>query len=62
MISFIIWVVGIVLGIKAILDIFKKNINTGWKIVWSALLIVTSWLGLAVYWFYAKDKLEDWCK
>ncbi len=62
MISFIIWVVGIVLGIKAILDIFKKNINTGCKIVWSALIVVTSWLGLAVYYFFAKDKLEDWCK
>ena len=51
----IIWLVGTVLAIMAVLDVFKKNISTGWKIVWSLLLLVTGWIGLAVYYFFAKN-------
>ena len=58
----IIWVVGTILAIKAVLEGFKKNISTGWKIIWSVLLLVTGWIGLAVYYFYAKDKIEGWSK
>ena len=58
----IIWLVGTVLAIMAVLDVFKKNISTGWKIIWSLLLLVTGWIGLAVYYFFAKDKIEDWSK
>lgn len=58
----IIWLVGTVLAIMAILDVFKKNISTGWKIIWSLLLLVTGWIGLAVYYFFAKNKIEDWSK
>ena len=48
--------------IEALLEVFKKNISTGWKIIWSVLLLVTGWIGLAVYYFYAKDKIEGWSK
>ncbi|MBQ7019235.1 MAG: PLDc N-terminal domain-containing protein [Bacteroidales bacterium] len=58
----IIWLVGTVLAIMAVLDVFKKNISTGWKIIWSILLLVTGWIGLAVYYFFAKNKIEDWSK
>ena len=58
----IIWLVGTVLAIMAVLDVFKKNISTGWKIIWSLLLLVTGWIGLAVYYFFAKNKIEDWSK
>ena len=58
----IIWLVGTVLAIMAVLDVFKKNISTGWKIIWALLLLVTGWIGLAVYYFFAKDKIEDWSK
>ncbi|MBQ2133283.1 MAG: hypothetical protein II202_04260 [Bacteroidales bacterium] len=58
----IIWLVGTILAIKAVLEVFKKNISTGWKIIWSVLLLVTGWIGLAVYYFYAKDKIEGWSK
>mgnify|MGYP003447626802 FL=1 len=58
----IIWLVGTVLAIMAVMDVFKKNISTGWKIVWSLLLLVTGWIGLAVYYFFAKNKIEDWSK
>lgn len=58
----IIWLVGTVLAIMAVMDVFKKNMKTGWKIVWSLLLLATGWIGLAVYYFYAKDKIEGWSK
>jgi hypothetical protein len=58
----IIWLIGTILAIKAVLEVFKKNISTGWKIIWSVLLLVTGWIGLAVYYFYAKDKIEGWSK
>jgi uncharacterized membrane protein (DUF485 family) len=50
------------LAIKAVLEVCKKNISTGWKLVWSVLLLVTGWIGLAVYYFFAKDKIESWSK
>ncbi len=50
------------MAIMAVLDVFKKNISTGWKIIWSLLLLVTGWIGLAVYYFFAKNKIEDWSK
>ena len=58
----IIWLIGTLLAIKAVLEVFKKKISTGWKIIWSVLLLVTGWLGLAVYYFFAKDKIESWSK
>ncbi len=58
----IIWLIGTVLAIMAVLDVFKKNISTGWKIIWALLLLVTGWIGLAVYYFFAKNKIEDWSK
>lgn len=58
----IIWLIGTVLAIMAVMDVFKKNISIGWKIIWSVLLLVTGWIGLAVYYLFAKDKIEGWSK
>lgn len=58
----IIWLIGTVLAIMAVMDVFKKNISTGWKIIWSVLLLVTGWIGLAVYYLFAKDNIEGWSK
>lgn len=58
----IIWLIGTILAIMAIMDVFKKNISTGWKIVWSLVLLITGWIGLAVYYLFAKDKIEGWSK
>lgn len=60
MISFIIWVVGVVLAIKAAMDVWKLNADTVKKIVVIVLLLLTSWVGLAFYYLYAKDRLAGW--
>ena len=51
----IIYIVGLVLAVMAVLDIFKKNISTPWKIIWTILILITSWIGLAVYYLFAKS-------
>lgn len=58
----IIWLAGVVLSILAIIDITKKPISTGWKIGWSVILLITGWIGLIVYYVYAKNKIVDWSK
>ena len=62
MVGFIIWIVGLVLCIKAVLEIWKWNVDTVKKLLVIVLVLLTSWIGLAVYYFYAKDKLVHWFK
>ena len=62
MISFLIWIVGVVLAVKAVLEILKMPINMVGKVISSVLVLFCSWVGLAIYYFYAKDRLVDWFK
>lgn len=62
MIGFIIWIVGVVLTIKAAIEIWNLNVDSVKKIVVIVLLVLTSWIGIAVYYLVAKDKLATWLK
>lgn len=62
MVGKIIYLVGIVLSILAVVDIFKKNIGIGWKIVWAVVVLATSWVGLIAYFLILKNNIEKWCK
>ncbi|MBR2052244.1 MAG: hypothetical protein IJ961_07215 [Bacteroidales bacterium] len=62
MIGAILYVVGIVLCVKAVLEVLKMPISSAGKVISVILLLVTSWIGLAVYYFYAKDHLTEWFK
>lgn len=62
MIGFIIWIIGVVLTIKAAIEIWNLNVDPVKKIVVIVLLVLTSWLGIAVYYLVAKDKLSTWLK
>lgn len=62
MIAFILYVVGIILCVKAILEVLKMPISGAGKVISVVLLLVTSWIGLAVYYLYAKDHLTEWFK
>ena len=62
MIGFIIWIVGVVLTIKAAIEILNLNVDPVKKIVVIVLLVLTSWIGIAVYYLVAKDKLATWLK
>ena len=56
----IIYIAGIVLSVLAVLDIIKKPISTSGKIITAVIVLLTSWIGLAVYYLYAKDHLTEW--
>lgn len=58
----IIYLIGLVLAILAVIDIFKKPISLVGKIICAVLVLATSWIGLAVYYLYAKDRLTSWFK
>jgi hypothetical protein len=62
MIGTIIYVIGIVVTVMAVIDVFKKNISPVCKIGITIILLLTSWIGLAVYYLYAQNKIEDWCR
>ncbi len=58
----IIYIIGVVLSVLAVLDIIKKPISIVGKIITAILVLATSWIGLAVYYLYAKDRLTKWFK
>ena len=62
MIGTIVWLIGLVCAIWCVLDIFKKNISTGGKVIAAVVVLLTSWVGLAVYYFYGRDQLQEWFK
>lgn len=62
MIGTIIWLIGVCCAIWCVMDIFKKNISTGAKVIAAVVVLLTSWLGFAVYYFYGRDHLAEWFK
>ena len=60
--SSLIYIVGVVLSVIAVLDIIKKPISLVGKIICSVLVLCTNWIGLAVYYLYAKNHITDWFK
>ena len=58
----ILYVVGVILGVVAVLEILGQPINLLAKILVIAFVLFTSWIGLAVYYLYAKDRLTKWFK
>ena len=62
MLGTIIYIIGLVLAVKAVLEILKMPSGLAGKVISAVLVLCCSWVGLAVYYFYAKDKLVDWFK
>lgn len=58
----IIIILGYILAIWVILDIFKKNMSMAGKIICTLVLLLTSWVGVLVYFLWAKDHVTEWFK
>lgn len=56
--GFIIWIIGLVLCIKAVLEILKWDIDGIKKLLVVIILLLTSWVGLAVYYFWGRENLQ----
>lgn len=48
--------------IKAALEIWTMHFSKEKRLLAIVLLLVTNWVGVCVYYFYAKNKLEEWLK
>ncbi len=58
----IIYLLGLVLAILAVIDIFKKPISLVGKIICAVIVLATSWVGLIIYYLYAKNHITEWFK
>lgn len=57
---FLIWLIGLSLTIRAVIEISQLDISANKKRIAILIVILTSWLGAFFYTFYAKDKLPIW--
>ncbi len=56
----IIYIIGLVLAVLAVIDICKKPISVVGKVICSVIVLLTSWIGLIVYYLWAKDHITEW--
>jgi len=59
MTGFIIWIIGVVLAVKAVLEIMKWPIDSVKKLLVVIILLLTSWLGILVYYFWGRENLPQ---
>ncbi len=60
MVATIIYVVGVILGVVAVLEILGQPINLLSKILIIAFVLITSWIGIAVYYLFLRGNLTRW--
>lgn len=57
MVSFLIWLVGVICCIWCIKDVWSKKLDTVVKVLLTIALLAFSWIGLAVYYFLLRNRL-----
>ena len=62
MIGFLIWIIGLILAIKAVLEIMKWKVDGVKKLLVAILVLLTSWIGLIFYYFWGRDNLPQMLK
>ena len=62
MIGFIIWIIGLILANKAVLEIMKWKVDGVKKLLVAILVLLTSWIGLIFYYFWGRDNLPQMLK
>ncbi|MDE6349349.1 MAG: hypothetical protein K2L60_12090, partial [Bacteroides sp.] len=60
MIGFVIWIVGLVLTIRAALEIWRIQGPVEKRLIAIVLVVMTSWVGLLFYYFYGKSHMAQW--
>ena len=62
MIGFIIWIIGLILAIKAVLEIMQWKVDGVKKLLVAILVLLTSWIGRIFYYFWGRDNLPSMLK
>lgn len=60
MVGFVIWIVGLVLTIRAALEIWRIHAPAERRLIAIILVVLTSWVGLLFYYFYGKSRMSQW--
>lgn len=60
MIGFFVWLIGLILTIRAAIEIWHLPVTVEKRLIVIALILISSWLGLLFYYFYARDRLAYW--
>ena len=55
----LIWLAGLICAIWCVLDIWKKPITLVGKVIVTVIVLLTSWIGLAVYYFWARHHVAE---
>ena len=58
----ILYLAGLVCAIWCVLDILKQPIGLVGKLVVAIAVLATSWVGIAVYYFWARHHITEWFK
>ncbi|MCD8182855.1 MAG: hypothetical protein LUE99_06920 [Bacteroides sp.] len=58
----LIWSIGLVLTLRAIIEICQLNVPANKRFIAITIVILTSWFGAFFYTFYAKDRMHTWLK
>ena len=58
----ILYIIGLILAIKAAIEIAKLKGNLILKILFIVLVLCTSWLGVAAYYLGFNKLIPDWVK
>ena len=58
----LIYIIGVVLSIVAVVDILKKPISLVGKVITCVLVLALSWVGLLIYFLFARNRLTKWFK
>lgn len=62
MVALIIWIIGLILTVKAAIEILNLEGDTVKKLLSVIVLILSSWLGLLLYYFWAREKVAEWVR
>jgi hypothetical protein len=58
----IIWLVGLILAIIAIVEIVKQPISVVGKVVTILVVLLLNWIGIAIYYLIMRGNLTKWFK
>lgn len=58
----LIYLAGLICAVWCVLDILKKPITLPGKVLAAAVVLLTSWLGILLYYFWARHHVNEWFK
>ncbi|MCQ2305988.1 MAG: hypothetical protein MJ000_00290 [Bacteroidales bacterium] len=62
MVGTIIYILGVILGVKAVIEIFREPISGTGKLITTLVVLLLSWIGIAIYYVFMRGNLTKWFK